>query len=120
MCTLSILEQLCFSTTRIETEDSVGGKFSGTGFFYNLIIGDKIIPLIVTNKHVVQNMKKGLFRLTKSNSNGNPDYTNHFTISYDTDFEKMWYFHPDANVDLCVLPINPLLEAANKMGNSLF
>lgn len=49
MCTLSILEQLCFSTTRIETEDSVGGKFSGTGFFYNLIIGDKTIPLIVTN-----------------------------------------------------------------------
>lgn len=120
MCTLSILEQLCFSTTRIETEDSVGGKFSGTGFFYNLIIGDKTIPLIVTNKHVVQNMKKGLFRLTKSNSNGNPDYTNHFTISYDTDFEKMWYFHPDANVDLCVLPINPLLEAANKMGSPLF
>ena len=95
-------------------------KFSGTGFFYDLIIGDKTIPLIVTNKHVVQNMKKGLFRLTKSNSNGNPDYTNHFTISYDTDFEKMWYFHPDANVDLCVLPINPLLEAANKMGSPLF
>ena len=90
MCTLSILEQLCFSTTRIETEDSVGGKFSGTGFFYNLIIGDKIIPLIVTNKHVVQNMKKGLFRLTKSNSNGNPDYTNHFTISYDTIHESTY------------------------------
>ena len=62
MCTLSILEQLCFSTTRIETEDSVGGKFSGTGFFYNLIIGDKTIPLIVTNKHVVQNMKKELHK----------------------------------------------------------
>ena len=85
---LSIYEQLSFSTTRIETEDEKGCIFSGTGFFYDLIIGDKTIPLIVTNKHVVQNMKKGLFRLTKSNSNGNPDYTNHFTISYDTDFEK--------------------------------
>jgi len=30
---LSILEQLCFSTTRIETEDEKGSTYSGTGFF---------------------------------------------------------------------------------------
>jgi hypothetical protein len=120
MSTLSILEQLCFSTTRIETENVAGEKFSGIGFFYNLIISYKTIPLIVTNKHVVKNMKKGLFRLTTSDSNGNPDYTNLFKVSYDTDFEKMWNFHPDENVDLCVLPIKPLLEAANKMGAHLF
>ena len=116
MCTLSILEQLCFTTTRIETENSVGEKFSGTGFFYKLVINEKIIPLLVTNKHVVKNMKKGLFRFTKSDLNGNPDYHNHITISYDIDFEGMWYFHPDINVDLCVLPINYLLEEASRKG----
>lgn len=120
MSTLSILEQLCFSTTRIETENFAGKKFSGTGFFYELIINDKTIPLIVTNKHVVKNMKKGQFRLTKSDSNGNPNCTEHFEIKYETDFVKMWYFHPDEEVDLCVLPIAPLLEYANNAGHSLF
>jgi len=30
---LSIMEQLCFSTTRIETKDANGNGYSGTGFF---------------------------------------------------------------------------------------
>lgn len=117
---LSILEQLCFCTTRIETEDTNGNKYSGTGFFYNLGLDDKLAPLIITNKHVVSNMKKGMFRFTKASTKGEPIYTDHFTITYEVDFEKMWIFHPDANVDLCVLPINPLLEAAKQMGNKLF
>lgn len=117
---LSILEQLCFCTTRIETEDATGNKYSGTGFFYNLSIDDKYVPLIITNKHVVSNMAKGMFRFTKANAQGEPEYTDHFTITYDTNFENMWILHPDTNVDLCALPINPLLEAARRMGNNLF
>lgn len=31
---LSIMEQLCFSTTRIETKDANGNGYSGTGFFF--------------------------------------------------------------------------------------
>lgn len=120
MADLSILEQLCFCTTRIETEDVNGIKYSGTGFFYNLNIDDKVVPLIVTNKHVVRNMKKGTFRFTKANTAGEPIHTDHFINTYDTGFEKMWIFHPDSNVDLCVLPINPLLEIARRMGHELF
>ncbi|MCQ2259176.1 MAG: serine protease [Bacteroidaceae bacterium] len=32
----------------------------------------------------------------------------------------MWIMHPSADVDLCVLPTNPLLEAAKKNGKHLF
>ena len=117
---LSLLEQLCFSTTRIETEDSKGTKYTGTGFFFNLHIEGKIMPIVITNKHVVSGMVKGLFRLTMENKEGNPNYTNHFTINYEVDFDKMWVFHPDANVDLCVLPFNMLVEAAKTMGHVLF
>ena len=120
MLNLSILEQLCFCTTRIETEDINGNKYSGTGFFYNFNIEDQTVPVIVTNKHVVKNMKKGMFRLTKTDADGLPTYTEHFTITYDTNFEQMWIFHPCADVDLCILPIYPILDAANKMGNRLF
>jgi hypothetical protein len=114
------MEQLCFSTTHIETEKSTGTKFTGTGFFFDLQIDDKKVPIVITNKHVVNGMSKGLFRLTKSDSDGNPIYTSHFTVRFETDFDKMWIFHPDSNIDLCVLPFNHLIEAAKKMGNVLF
>lgn len=32
---LSILEELCYCTTRIETKDKEGNLYSGTGFFYS-------------------------------------------------------------------------------------
>ena len=78
---LSTLEQICFSTTRIETTDEKGNNYSGTGFFFNLQVDkEKIAPLLITNKHVVKNMKKGLFRFTKAGTDGNPIYKEHFTI----------------------------------------
>lgn len=117
---LSILEQLCFSTTRIEAEDTNGNKGTGTGFFFDLQIGEHYVPIVITNKHVVTGMIKGVFRLTKSNDGNTPIHTSHFTIAYDVEFEQMWTFHPDPNVDLCVLPLNPLVEAAEKMGHKLF
>ena len=121
MVQLSTLEQICFSTTRIETCDATGKQFTGTGFFLNLQISDKkIVPLLVTNKHVVKGMNKGLFKFTVADSQGNPIVQQHFTISYETDFEKMWVFHPNESVDLCVLPINVLIKAANKLGKKMF
>ena len=40
---LSIIEQLCFSTVRIETTSNEGILYSSTGFFFNLSIDDKTI-----------------------------------------------------------------------------
>lgn len=120
MNNLSVLEQICFSTTRIETEDEDGSKYSGTGFFYDLHVDDKILPLLITNKHVVRNMNKGLFKITTADSEGNPVYDKHFTFVCKENFEKQWIPHPDSKVDLCILPINPMLEKAIEDGYKLF
>ena len=120
MADFTIYEQLCFCTTRIETTDAKDNAYSGTGFFFNLAVNDKTVPLLITNKHVVEGMKKGLFRFTTADENGMPNYKEHFTIEYSDNFEGMWIMHPSADVDLCVLPTNPLLEAAKKKGKHLF
>ena len=53
--TLSITEQLAFSTVRIEVTTKEGSG-TGTGFFFNFLDdGKQRIPAIVTNKHVVSN-----------------------------------------------------------------
>lgn len=120
MGNLSILEQLCFSTTRIETKDTNGNSYSGTGFFFSLKLDEnRSVPLIVTNKHVVRGMTTGLFRLTKADTNGSPIHKEHFQIQIDQ-FEQGWTFHPDNDVDLCVFPLAQITNLAQMQGISLF
>lgn len=120
MDNLSIYEQLAFCTARIETEDFSGNSYSGTGFFFTLNIKDQNVPLLVTNKHVVRGMKKGKFLCTVADENGNPDYANHFVFNVENEFERMWTFHPQDDVDLCALAIAPLVRAASNQGKNLF
>ncbi len=117
---LSTMEQLCFSTVRIETNDTTGNGYSGTGFFFNLTIDEKVVPLIVTNKHVVQGMTKGRFILTERDKDGGPMYKQHFPISIDVGFEKHWIMHPDPQVDICIMPINPIIELVHQQYNKSF
>lgn len=118
---LTPVEQLAFSTVRIETDLNDGGIGTGTGFFYRLKQQDdgQHIPVIVTNKHVVKDATRGRFRLTLQNAEGLPDIGNHMTIELDT-FERRWVHHPVDDVDLCVLPIAPLLRLAEEQGKKFF
>jgi len=103
---LSMADEIAFCTTRIEC-DTPKGKSTGTGFFYQCATqADTHVPVIVTNKHVVANATRGRFHLTPQNDKDEPDYGKHFAV--DLDFTNRWIPHPDAGVDLCVLPLAPL------------
>ena len=120
MDNLSIFEQICFSTTRIKTKDANGNSFFGTGFFFSCKLNEnRIIPLIVTNKHVVKGMTTGLFRMTKADANGNPIHKDHFQLEIDN-FQQKWVFHPDHDVDLCVFPLAQVINLARMQGTSIF
>lgn len=117
---LSPSEQLAYSTVRIECELQNGQIGTGTGFFYRFAEDEGVhLPAIVTNKHVIAGAKKGRFIMTLANDDGNPIQQSHHTFIFDN-FEKMWIPHPDRNIDLCSMPIAPLLEAANKKSKKLF
>lgn len=116
---LTLSEQLAHSTLRIECDlsDGIG---TGTGFFYALNRDEKqFVPVIVTNKHVVAGAKKGRFLLTTQNAEGLPD-VGKWTSFELSDFESHWVPHPDPDVDLCVMPIAPLLQKASEMGQHFF
>lgn len=117
---LSTLEQLCFSTTRIVTEDSAGGIYTGTGFFFSFQIEGKTIPLVVTNKHVVKGMVKGVFKMTEADASGNPIYDKHLSVEITNSFEQQWIMHPEDSVDLCAMPIAQIHNVAQQGGVSLF
>ena len=114
-------EQILFTTVRIETTLGSGAVGSGTGFFYDhKLDGDKTIPLIVTNKHVVKGAVKGRFQLHEADTGEKSKPSGRF-VNVDLDnFEQRWFPHPDAAVDLCVMPFQPVREDAAKKGKKIF
>lgn len=106
MDSLSLSEKLMYSTIRIETTTEYGIG-TGTGFFFYFLESEQdnsFVPCLVTNKHVVNGAIEGKLIFSKSNENGTPDNRTHYNLVVN-DFENQWIFHPDHEVDLCILPI---------------
>ena len=118
---LTPIEQLAFSTVRIETDLNNEDIGTGTGFFYSVKQQDdgSHIPVIVTNKHVIKDTTNGRFKLTLRNAERLPDIGSHMSIELD-DFERRWIHHPIADIDLCVMPIAPLLHQAEEQGKIFY
>ena len=113
-------EQIAHSTVRIEVETVDGKRGTGTGFFFSFANqGGTHVPAIVTNKHVVENAIRGRFHLSTADSDGNPVYSGHQVFTFER-FAKRWLAHPEKDVDLCAMPIAPILERAHKEQKRIF
>ena len=116
---LSIAEQLAYCTVRLEC-DVPGGISTGTGFFFNFAEeGDKAVPAIVTNRHVVKGATAGRFQLTVRTADGAPMVGTTVPVVLDK-FESRWIPHSSADIDLCAMPIGPLLQQAELKGKAVF
>lgn len=117
---MSPADQLSFSTVRIACKTQSGGDSTGTGFFFIFPLNDNTnIPVIITNRHVIKNATEGTFQLTEANNNGTPNIGTFTTVQLDK-FEGRWISHPNQDVDLCAMPIAPLLHEAKNKGKIFF
>ena len=113
-------EQIAHSTVRIEIELADGKRGTGTGFFFSFAKErDRHVPVIITNKHVVDSAVRGRFHLTTADLEGNPTYSKHEVFTFEG-FQNFWVPHPEYDVDLCAMPIAPILERASQTGKKLF
>lgn len=122
MTNLSISEQITYSTVRIECEYQDQTEGTGTGFFFQFLKDEATgnhVPVVITNKHVINGATKGRLLFTKANANNEPLDTQHFEVYFD-DFESLWRMHPDSDVDICAMPIAPFVAEAAKKGERLF
>jgi hypothetical protein len=111
---LSITDQLCFVTARLECPLNDGTSSVGTGFFFSFVDSQKrTIPVLITNRHVVQGSTTGAFVLTESNEDGTPRIGKYTKVILDS-FESRWIPHPDPGLDLCAMPLAPLLNVVRK------
>ncbi len=122
MNNLSPAEQLAHSTVRIESKFADGSLGTGTGFFYSLNRKeDKHVPVIITNKHVINGADKVRFILTLQDCNGGPNLGVNQGFELDNlQTPSFWHPHTDASVDLCAMPIAPLISLAEQQGKKFF
>jgi hypothetical protein len=117
---LSASEQLTFSTVRLECRLRDGTMSTGSGFFFRCCDdGKQHIPVIVTNRHVVAGAVSGRFHLHQKDQSGDPIAGKHQGYEL-TSFESRWFGHPDPDVDLCAMPIMPLVAEMQRQGHSAF
>ncbi len=117
---LSPAEKLAHSTIRIECVLNDGSVSTGTGFFFALHrTEEKHMPLIITNKHVVNGASTGRFVLTRKKNDGGPDIGNSHRFELEG-FESAWQPHPDEKIDLCAMPLGPLLKMAEDQNVNFF
>ena len=116
MSEMSLSEQLLHTTIRIETDTG-----TGTGFFFDFSKDkeERALPVLVTNKHVVKGASTGQLVFSWLVENGMPIQKKHSVVI--DSFQNYWLQHPEANVDLCVLPLAPIVKSVEERdGISLF
>lgn len=115
-------EMLMYSTIRIECLDSSGNTSTGTGFFFSFLENQENktnVPVIITNKHVIENNISGKLLFTLCDQNGEPLDKVHHTFNI-TDFRSAWVFHPDSEVDLCAMPIAQIINILSSQNKTPF
>lgn len=113
-------EQLMYNTVKIIAKDKEGNISTGTGFFMNFNINKEngtSQPVIITNKHVVENSESITVTLCKRDSDNNPLDNEKFSIAIN---KLKPINHPDYNVDLCAISIANVEELLRQMNTKLY
>ena len=114
----SITKKLLFNTVRVDTVMDDGSEASGTSFVINHTYSRGTTTFIVTNRHLVEGVRQGGLVFTQKRG-GQPIFGQRFQLNID-DFPHAWFMHPDAEVDLAIIPMRPLEQAARDQGVELY
>ncbi|MFZ0698999.1 MAG: serine protease [Thermoplasmata archaeon] len=78
------------------------------------------IPVIVTCRHVVEGATRGRFKLHLATKGEERTPSSESRLVELDDFARRWVPHPNSKVDLCAMPLAPLLVEAERKGLSPF
>ncbi|MGL6372966.1 S1 family peptidase [Aeromonas hydrophila] len=112
---------MLFTTTPIKTIKHDNSESIGTGFFFNKshpTNNELYMPMLVTNKHVIEGAKEGIIQMYRSTESGEPITDQRITITLDASFFSSFII--DVEYDLAVIPIAGVFELAKKNGDRLF
>lgn len=107
---VNIAEQLMYCTARIVGKIPNSKDFkTGTGFFFNFLAeGGEQIPVLVTNKHVIEDTDGLQFLVHTSSTKDSKQPDANFAIQ---SVASDWIPHPNPKIDLCAVLVGPVMNA---------
>ncbi|MBT9567984.1 MAG: trypsin-like peptidase domain-containing protein [Thiobacillus sp.] len=114
----SITKKLLFNTVRVDTVLEDGSEGSGTAFVFSHTTSSGTHTFVVTNRHLVEDVRSGGLVFTQK-KHGQPALGERFQININ-DFTHAWFLHPDPEVDIAIIPLRPLEQAARDQGVELY
>jgi len=114
----STTKKLLFNTIRVDTVLDDGSQGSGTAFVVQHVHARGSHSFIVTNRHLVEGVRRGGLVFTQKRD-GQPLLGQRFQLNIE-DFPLAWHLHPDPAVDLAIIPLRPLEQAAREQGIELY
>lgn len=112
-------ELLSYATVRLECSIGNTAISTGTGFIMSFLKDVKennSIPVIITNKHVVRGSNSVHFVFAELIDGKVAESLLTFNLPVG---EKDWIMHPSEDVDLCAMPIAPILNYVKSIGKEV-
>ena len=109
---LGLSEVLMYNTVKLICKDKRGEGYYGTGFIFKYFRTEKdSVPVIVSNKHILEDTTDIMLTLHRSNNDNIPipETRSVITIHLEPDL-KYFLHHPDKNIDLSIFPFGKLIE----------
>lgn len=114
-------EKLLYTTVIISSNYENSQSGVGTGSLFSRKYGrDKNLPLVITNKHVVNGSVTSEFILHVANGIGASRAPSGKYAAVEIGPYSDWFGHPNDNIDLSGNPINPTLHQAAQSGDPIF
>lgn len=82
----------------------------GTGFFFNFLVDGNSLPLLITNRHVVEQASAYIVRMSGTAADGRPAYGE---IAQDIVYDNpaaQTFIHPEPAIDLAAIIVAPLIS----------
>jgi hypothetical protein len=114
---LTIAEQLLYSTVKLTSSNNGVPTSTGTGFFMGFPLENGNVIVIMTNKHVVEGATE-VTAVCHIAEGASP--SGRFIPCIIANQPQFVIPHPNADVDLCALVFNSILEKAHNAGINLF
>lgn len=109
---------LSYSTIQVICPRPHGTVSTGTGFFYDFSLGNnRSIPAILTNRHVVDGSIATILMFSTAKDGLPQDEEVTYTTNPNT---SRWHGHDDPSVDLCFLPLLPIINHFSKQSKQIF
>jgi hypothetical protein len=117
MGTLTLAERILYSTLKLTTFKGDCKEAEGTGFFYQVGLDEnKAAPLIITNKHVLNDADKVVARCHVSRDESPSGDHVECEIEINSNFVIS---HPDPDVDLCAIQFGKAKNEAEAAGTPI-